>query len=78
MSLSHLSDNNSYCAMEIRCVQSIIIQAVDCNQLSVLPSISTVGKLANDPLGGETKTQMEKKMVLQRWSQTTPQVRSSI
>lgn len=53
MSLSHLSDNNSYRAMEIRCVQSIIIQAVDCNQVSVLPSISTVGKLANDPLGGK-------------------------
>lgn len=61
MSLSHLSDNNSYRAMEIRCVQSIIIQAVDCNQLSVLPSISTVGKLANDPLGGKRRHRWRKK-----------------
>lgn len=49
MSLSHCSDDNSYHAMEERRVQNIIIQAVDCKQLSVLPSISTAGNLANDP-----------------------------
>lgn len=48
----------TYGAMEKRRekdVQNIIIPAVVCNQLSVLPSISTVGNLANDPLRKKTE-----------------------
>lgn len=73
MSLSHLSDDNAYRASEKRPekdVQNIIMQAVDCNQVLVLPSISSVSNLANDPLG-ERETQREK-------SQTTLQVSCSI
>lgn len=73
MSLSHLSDDNAYRASKKRPekdVQNIIIQAVDCNQLLVLPSISSVGNLANDPLG-ERETDRKK-------IQTTLQVICSI
>lgn len=49
MSFSHLSDDNhSYCVVEKRRkkdVQNIIIQAVDCSQLSVLISISIIAYL---------------------------------
>lgn len=53
-------------------VQNIIIQAVDCNQLSVLPSISTVGPW---PMihWGKRETEREK-VVLERQSQTILQV----
>lgn len=71
--------NNSYGVMGKRRekeVQNIIIQAVDCNQLSVLPSISTVGPW---PMihWGKRKTEREK-VVLERQSQTILQVGCSI
>lgn len=73
----------TYRAMEKRIkkdVQNVIIQAVDCNQLSVLPSISTVGNLANDPLWEksvrERKDRAKKKVKLS--SQTFLQVGHSI
>lgn len=44
-------------------VQNIIIQAVDCNQLLVLPSISSVGNLANDPLGEERQREKRFKLL---------------
>ena len=73
MSLSHLVDNNFYLAKEKRqekVFQNTSIQAVVRNQLSVLPSMSTVGNLADDPLGvGEMK---KEKLVLKRQSIYSP------
>lgn len=60
MSLSHLLANNSYHVPEIGLEQSMRILAVDRNQLSVLLSISTVGKMANDPLSENEDAQVQK------------------
>lgn len=72
MSLSHLLANNSYHATGTGLEQSIIILAVDRNQLSVLLSISTVGKMANDPLSENKDAQGQKQ------SQTTPLTQSEL
>lgn len=51
MSFSHPYYDISYCAMKKMSVQDTTIQAVDCNKLSVLSSISTGRKIKRDGAG---------------------------